>query len=277
MQRAVRLRALSAVLQRHVAARRVDTPAVHAQVRIGPRSGDQLLLFVGWGGCSSQACMGSLAHSPPVVLARQVQQPMLRLTRAALQLSSQPLHHRKAHRWLSSGAAMIDVEAGGRQAVTVSERCVKRILKVQGEGFLRLRVDGGGCSGFQVYCQSVSCGCSGSDLQASFCARVSVVRGSDCELYTLKHTHVLRVSVQYNFLIDTDEQEDDVVFEQNGAKLVIDETSLDLVRDVDNNTRARTHTHTRTPCTPRTQIMHAQVHAHAREPPPTHPPTLTRT
>ena len=49
MQRAVRTRALSAVLQRHVAARRMHMPAVHAQVRIGPRSGDQLLLFVGWG------------------------------------------------------------------------------------------------------------------------------------------------------------------------------------------------------------------------------------
>ena len=181
---------------------------------------------------------------------------MLCLTRAALQLSSQPLHHHKAQRWLSSGAAMIDVEAGGRQAVTVSERCVKRILKVQGQGFLRLRVDGGGCSGFQVYFQSVSCACSGSHLQASFCARVSFVRGCDCELYTLKHTHVLCVSVQYNFLIDTDEQEDDVVFEQNGAKLVIDETSLDLVRDVDNSTRARTHAHT-----PAHHAHHAH-HAH---------------
>ena len=152
MQRAVRTRALSAVLLRHVAARRVDMPSVHVQVRIGPRCVDQLLLFVG-GAARSLLCDLSRTHPPSFCLctwARQAQQPMLRLTRPALQLSSQPLHHHTAHRWLSSGAAMIDVEAGGRQAVTVSERCVKRILKVQGEGFLRLRVDGGGCSGFQV-------------------------------------------------------------------------------------------------------------------------------
>ena len=77
----------------------------------------------------------------------------------------------------------MDVEAGERAAVTVTEGCAKRILKVQPHGFLRLRVDGGGCSGFQ-----------------------------------------------YKFELDSDSQDDDVVFERSGAKLVIDETSLDLVR-----------------------------------------------
>jgi len=90
----------------------------------------------------------------------------------------------QGRQWLSSAAAgMVDVEAGERAAVTVTEGCAKRILKVQPHGFLRLRVDGGGCSGFQ-----------------------------------------------YKFELDSDSQDDDVVFERSGAKLVIDETSLDLVR-----------------------------------------------
>ena len=89
----------------------------------------------------------------------------------------------RAGRHLSTPAGMVDVSADERQAVNISERCAKRILKVQPNGFLRLRVDGGGCSGFQ-----------------------------------------------YKFELDSASQDDDVLFEKAGAKLVIDETSLDMVR-----------------------------------------------
>jgi iron-sulfur cluster assembly 2 len=89
----------------------------------------------------------------------------------------------RAGRNLSTPAGMVDVSADERQAVNISERCAKRILKVQPNGFLRLRVDGGGCSGFQ-----------------------------------------------YKFELDSASQDDDVLFEKAGAKLVIDETSLDMVR-----------------------------------------------
>ena len=86
--------------------------------------------------------------------------------------------------WMSSTVPnIVDVSSGERQAVNISERCAKRIRKVQPDGFLRLRVDGGGCSGFQ-----------------------------------------------YKFELDSASQDDDVMFEKAGAKLVIDETSLDLVR-----------------------------------------------
>ncbi len=89
----------------------------------------------------------------------------------------------RAGRQMSTPAGMVDVSADERQAVNISERCAKRILKVQPNGFLRLRVDGGGCSGFQ-----------------------------------------------YKFELDSASQDDDVLFEKAGAKLVIDETSLDMVR-----------------------------------------------
>jgi iron-sulfur cluster assembly accessory protein len=104
--------------------------------------------------------------------------------RAAMAAWSQGVGSRGGRRLSSAASAgMVDVSADERQAVNISERCARRILKVQPNGFLRLRVDGGGCSGFQ-----------------------------------------------YKFELDSASQDDDVLFEKAGAKLVIDETSLDLVR-----------------------------------------------
>ncbi|XP_069993957.1 iron-sulfur cluster assembly 2 homolog, mitochondrial [Penaeus vannamei] len=69
----------------------------------------------------------------------------------------------------------------------LSDSCVARLKEILGNedktSFLRVIVEGGGCSGFQ-----------------------------------------------YKFDIDTEEQEDDRVFERDGAKVVIDETSLEFVR-----------------------------------------------
>lgn len=71
----------------------------------------------------------------------------------------------RGRQWLSSiSAGMVDVEAGERAAVTISENCAKRILKVvKADGFLRLRVDGGGTSiaiySIYIYTYRQSCVC----------------------------------------------------------------------------------------------------------------------
>ncbi|XP_042856905.1 iron-sulfur cluster assembly 2 homolog, mitochondrial-like [Penaeus japonicus] len=69
----------------------------------------------------------------------------------------------------------------------LSDSCVARLKEILGNddktSFLRVIVEGGGCSGFQ-----------------------------------------------YKFDIDTEIQDDDRVFQRDGAKVVIDETSLDFVR-----------------------------------------------
>mmetsp|Transcript_13189 Transcript_13189/g.27187 ORF Transcript_13189/g.27187 Transcript_13189/m.27187 type:complete len:182 (-) Transcript_13189:93-638(-) len=85
---------------------------------------------------------------------------------------------------LFSTPGMVDVD-GDRAPINITERCSKRIHKVvEGNGgFLRLRVDGGGCSGFQ-----------------------------------------------YKFVVDNTSEEDDVVIERDGAKVVVDESSLEFVR-----------------------------------------------
>ncbi|XP_063603530.1 iron-sulfur cluster assembly 2 homolog, mitochondrial-like [Penaeus indicus] len=69
----------------------------------------------------------------------------------------------------------------------LSDSCVARLKEILGDedetSFLRVIVEGGGCSGFQ-----------------------------------------------YKFDIDTEVQDDDRVFKRDGAKVVIDETSLEFVR-----------------------------------------------
>ena len=68
--------------------------------------------------------------------------------------------------------------------LTITKSCADRIVSVaSSEEFLRIEVEGGGCSGFQ-----------------------------------------------YKFHLDSKLQEDDSVFEKNGSKVVVDETSLQLIR-----------------------------------------------
>ncbi|XP_052767104.1 iron-sulfur cluster assembly 2 homolog, mitochondrial-like [Mya arenaria] len=68
--------------------------------------------------------------------------------------------------------------------LNLSDSCVQRLNKISGEGsYLRIQVDGGGCSGFQ-----------------------------------------------YNFELADSIAEDDLVFERDGAKVIVDRESLEFIR-----------------------------------------------
>ncbi|XP_044292695.1 iron-sulfur cluster assembly 2 homolog, mitochondrial isoform X2 [Varanus komodoensis] len=81
----------------------------------------------------------------------------------------------------SSGETQKDPNEG---LIFLSENCVKRLVEItEGSEFLRLQVEGGGCSGFQ-----------------------------------------------YKFSLDTVVNSDDRVFEQGGARVVVDLDSLNFVK-----------------------------------------------
>ncbi|NXF88773.1 ISCA2 protein, partial [Eubucco bourcierii] len=88
-------------------------------------------------------------------------------------------------RWTSSFSQPGSTESDpGEGQVFLSENCVKRLLEItEGSEFLRLQVEGGGCSGFQ-----------------------------------------------YKFSLDTVINPDDRVFEQGGARVVVDVDSLAFVK-----------------------------------------------
>ncbi|XP_064005688.1 iron-sulfur cluster assembly 2 homolog, mitochondrial [Pogoniulus pusillus] len=88
-------------------------------------------------------------------------------------------------RWTSSFSQPGPTESdSGEGQVFLSESCVKRLLEITaGSEFLRLQVEGGGCSGFQ-----------------------------------------------YKFSLDTVINPDDRVFEQGGARVVVDVDSLAFVK-----------------------------------------------
>ncbi|XP_013794463.1 iron-sulfur cluster assembly 2 homolog, mitochondrial-like [Limulus polyphemus] len=76
-------------------------------------------------------------------------------------------------------------DVNSNKGLKISDTCVKRLKQIASDGvFLRVIVEGGGCSGFQ-----------------------------------------------YRFDLDTNINEDDQIYERDGAKVVIDETSLDFVKD----------------------------------------------
>uniref|UniRef100_A0A8C9FSV8 Iron-sulfur cluster assembly 2 homolog, mitochondrial n=1 Tax=Pavo cristatus TaxID=9049 RepID=A0A8C9FSV8_PAVCR len=88
-------------------------------------------------------------------------------------------------RWSSSSSQPGPTESDSSEGqVYLSESCVKRLLEIaEGSEFLRLQVEGGGCSGFQ-----------------------------------------------YKFSLDTVINPDDRVFEQGGARVVVDVDSLAFVK-----------------------------------------------
>ncbi|KAL1790538.1 iron-sulfur cluster assembly 2-like, mitochondrial [Sigmodon hispidus] len=85
---------------------------------------------------------------------------------------------------LSRWEATSSVPEAGEGHIRLTDSCVQRLLEItEGSEFLRLQVEGGGCSGFQ-----------------------------------------------YKFSLDTVINPDDRVFEQGGARVVVDRDSLAFVK-----------------------------------------------
>ncbi|KFP63731.1 hypothetical protein N322_06395, partial [Cariama cristata] len=105
-------------------------------------------------------------------------------------------------RWASSFSQPGPTENDPSEGqVFLSESCVKRLLEItDGSEFLRLQVEGGGCSGFQ-YKFSLDTVINPDDRQGQ---RVVVVVRHDCSLQR--------------------------VFEQGGARVVVDVDSLAFVK-----------------------------------------------
>mmetsp|Transcript_23126 Transcript_23126/g.38049 ORF Transcript_23126/g.38049 Transcript_23126/m.38049 type:complete len:154 (+) Transcript_23126:63-524(+) len=89
-------------------------------------------------------------------------------------------------RLYASASASAEAPASTDEAIHITESCAKRIQalaqKAHKEPVLRVKVTGGGCSGFS-----------------------------------------------YNFLLDDKTNADDKVFEEHGAKVIVDDVSLGLV------------------------------------------------
>uniref|UniRef100_A0A669PMP4 Iron-sulfur cluster assembly 2 homolog, mitochondrial n=1 Tax=Phasianus colchicus TaxID=9054 RepID=A0A669PMP4_PHACC len=124
--------------------------------------------WLAWGGrvrwCSAPSRRGRVPFDPPPA-------PVCALGRSL--------------RWASSSSQPGPTESDSSEGqVYLSESCVKRLLEIaEGSEFLRLQVEGGGCSGFQ-----------------------------------------------YKFSLDTVINPDDRVFEQGGARVVVDVDSLAFVK-----------------------------------------------
>uniref|UniRef100_A0A670IKX8 Iron-sulfur cluster assembly 2 homolog, mitochondrial n=1 Tax=Podarcis muralis TaxID=64176 RepID=A0A670IKX8_PODMU len=86
--------------------------------------------------------------------------------------------------WVASSASGETLTDSNEGQIYLSENCVKRLLEIaEASEFLRLQVEGGGCSGFQ-----------------------------------------------YKFSLDTVVNSDDRIFEQGGARVVVDLDSLSFVK-----------------------------------------------
>ena len=89
----------------------------------------------------------------------------------------------KNNNGLSYQSTATSNEKAQNKGLTLSDSCVKQLHKIgESDKFLRVSVEGGGCSGFQ-----------------------------------------------YKFELDENLQNDDKVFERDGAKVVVDEESLEIL------------------------------------------------
>ncbi|XP_045125955.1 iron-sulfur cluster assembly 2 homolog, mitochondrial-like isoform X1 [Portunus trituberculatus] len=130
---------------------------------------------------AARVCARLLHHAQQTAIFRSrvpVSRPGCLLT-----LSSGPVRQTNSS---SSSQVQNAKNTNPSQDLIISSSCVtrlKEIIQNDDQSFLRVIVEGGGCSGFQ-----------------------------------------------YKFDLDTVVQDDDRIFEQDGVRVVIDETSLDFVR-----------------------------------------------
>lgn len=83
-----------------------------------------------------------------------------------------------------SSSASSSPESESKSQLIITQSCIERLKKIAPEGsFLRITIDGGGCSGFQ-----------------------------------------------YKFDLDSKLQADDVCFDRDGTKVVVDQISLDFLK-----------------------------------------------
>nr|XP_054758406.1 iron-sulfur cluster assembly 2 homolog, mitochondrial-like [Lytechinus pictus] len=104
------------------------------------------------------------------------------LTRNRIQQWKAPSTSVSRIRFKSTGA---EVKESNQPDIKLSDSCVKQLHKLGGEDkkFLRILVEGGGCSGFQ-----------------------------------------------YKFELDSEMTDDDRVFERDGAKVVVDDVSVEYIK-----------------------------------------------
>ncbi|XP_072166676.1 iron-sulfur cluster assembly 2 homolog, mitochondrial-like [Diadema setosum] len=122
-------------------------------------------------GCRTFSCLSLICRRSSLMLQNRVH----RLNRNGLGSSSALC--------MSTGTDPKEAKAAQADLI-LSDSCVKRLHKLGGDSqFLRVLVEGGGCSGFQ-----------------------------------------------YKFELDSEITEDDKVFERDGAKVVVDDVSLDYIK-----------------------------------------------